>query len=139
MNDEKKTEKKPEQPAPEEVLRQRINASVTGELSRLEVFAAKCMTEGNNQGYAAAVESMAGIKMRCEVYCIQVEMAAKTAALASAVGGMMRQGPSPAGVGGPGQPQGRDLADLLEKAKGGRGKPPEDGGEPPKDDQNCDE
>jgi len=142
MNDEKQQQvKAPEgRPLPrakpiEEVVKERVRGAVAGELSRLEVVAAKAMTDNDMESYCRALEAMAAIKGRSETYCIQIEMAAKTAAMASVAMQRPAGGPDEGGL--------KNLSELINKARGGRGKPAEltedQQAEAPKDDQKASE
>jgi len=78
-------------PSMEADVKRRVFAAVADEIARLEEFAESSKNTGQNEAYCHALEAMASIKARAEVYCIQVEMAAATAAMASIFGGAMRQ------------------------------------------------
>jgi len=73
-------------------IRRRIGAAIQGEVDRLNKYAAIAKDQrgdGAFKQYCHAIESIASVKGRAEMYCIQVEMAMQTAAMASVMGGVM--------------------------------------------------
>ncbi len=88
-NEEKKTE------TMERKIRQRIYATVEAEIGRLEEIAKIFEAKGSSKDYANTLEGIASIKSRCEMYCIQIEMAAQTAAMASAFNTAARKNAAP--------------------------------------------
>lgn len=110
-----KAEPDPKLVQPEVVNRRRIADAISAEVQRLDALATRLEEQKNFEGVAHIVEALASVKARAEVYCIQIEMAAQTAAVASLLGAAMRQPGQP-----PGQPPGpRDagLRSIIEKGK----------------------
>jgi len=123
MNDERtKQEQAQEQEVPkaipmEEQIRTRIILSIQDDIDRLEGYAARMKRMPDGQGsrsYCQAIESIAAIKVKAETSLIQIEMAAKTAAVAAQIGNMVR---GQKGAGTPGEktpgPNIRDLANKV--------------------------
>lgn len=106
-------------PTMEDMVKQRIGAAVQGELERLEGYAKIHEDRGQTEALCHVIESTASIKARVEVYCIQVEMAAKTAAVASTLSAMARGGQQGTQVptGDDGAPDTAALRELAMKAR----------------------
>lgn len=80
----------PTKPPMEEDVRRRVLESIAPEIARLNDFAQVARDTGRGDDFCRAIEAVANIKSRAEVSCIQVEMAATTAAMASLFGGALR-------------------------------------------------
>ncbi len=123
MSDEKtKQEQGQEQELPkaipmEDQIRARIMLSVQDDIDRLEGYAARMKRMPDGQGsrsYCQAIESIAAIKVKAETYLVQIEMAAKTAAVAAQFSNMMRGQKEPTPPDGkPPKPSTRDLANKV--------------------------
>lgn len=104
-------------PATTDDVRARIVASVQSEIARLEEHAQMLREAGfrkTSEPFCHAMEAIAVIKARVEVYVIQVEMAASTAAMATIIGNAMRQ--RAAQPGAPTESAGHVDAELIRKA-----------------------
>jgi len=101
-------------------IKRRVIGAMQDEIDRLDELASECLAADNTEGHCHALESLAAVKARGEVYCIQVEMAMQTAALATIIGGQQRaRQQQPVPVESDGQ-----LADLLKRgSRPGEGKP----------------
>ncbi len=77
-------------------MRRRITEAVAEEIRQLVIYSVRAKREGHHQAHCQALESIASVKAKVEVYCLQVEMAVKTAAMASTLGAIMRDKAQPA-------------------------------------------
>jgi hypothetical protein len=104
-------------PATTDDVRTRIFASVQAELARLEAHAERHVEDPKaSEVFCHAMEAIAAIKARVEVYVIQVEMAASTAAMATIIGSAMRQRAAQPVAATDHAQLPPDVADLLRKA-----------------------
>lgn len=91
MNDQMNKVGGPDHPQAEPIdakVRRRIAGAVQGELDRLEEVARAAQADQAWQAFTMSVETIASVKARVEMYCIQIEMAVTTAAMASLAGGL---------------------------------------------------
>lgn len=109
-------------PTAEERIKGRVEGAIAGEVYKLEVLAERLLDEDRVKDHCQAMETIASIRARAEMYCIQLEMAAQTAAMASLFGGAMRQ-QQQAGVVAP-QDIG-DVSEVLKRAKRPGGNSPQ--------------
>lgn len=125
MNEETKTkeaggvdEDQERAPTPEEKIAARVKTGISEEVERLENLAHRFLGEDRIKDHCQVIETLASIKARAEMYCIQLEMAMQTAAMASMLGSAMRQKQGDA----PPQDIG-DIADVLKRASRPGSKP----------------
>lgn len=98
MNEETKTkegggvdENQERVPTPEEKISERIKAGISEEIERLENLAHRLLGEDRIKDHCQVIETLASIKARAEMYCVQLEMAMQTAAMASMLNSAMRK------------------------------------------------
>jgi hypothetical protein len=119
----------PQKTPMEEDVRRRVLESIAPEIARLNDFAQVARDTGRGDDFCRAIEAVANIKSRAEVSCIQVEMAATTAAMASLFGGALRARAAQAAE--PGKTplsSAEEAADLIRKMdRPGGGSPPRRG------------
>ncbi|MEN6368899.1 MAG: hypothetical protein ABFD77_04285 [Thermotogota bacterium] len=101
-------------------IKKRVLGAVADEVARLNEAAEDFRDRGNHEAYCHAVESIASIKARAEVFCIQVEMAATTAAMATLFGNAMRNVGSAAPGAVPGAAPGDLPPGIAELIRRGR-------------------
>jgi len=105
-------------PATTDDVRKRIVASVQEEIARLDEYAASYSKHPKEQEvFCHAMESIAAIKARVEVYVIQVEMAASTAAMSSIIGQAMRARVAQNAVASEPAILSDEVADLLRRGR----------------------
>lgn len=73
----------------EQTISKRIYESIRNELIRMEAIIEVATKNGDNDARFRAIEVMASIKGKAELYCIQAEMAVETASAAKMLGDVL--------------------------------------------------